>query len=259
MSIVVGPGGIGKTALVLQTLHAKYAGQIARVLYLRVQPLDSGEELRVELVRALAEALAKADLPWREMLKNADTLAGVAIDLAEAAGEWVVIEDLHHAEPDQARKLLTTLAQYSRSVRWIVTTRTDPRIPELGEQILTLVGLAEKEVEKLAKKLAVSLEPAALKDIEGSPWRTRQHAQGSRNAQIAYDFDDAQTAFLKLLSAFRFPVAEDVLARLQPIPDLHPLDSLLERSEARRACAFTTRGAMCSPPKSAWSRRAHCC
>jgi len=104
VAVVWGLGGLGKTALVSRTLTRHFAREAERTVFLRLAAHDSGDQLRLELVRALVSACRVERVDWERLLADHELLVGVAIDLAEGAGLWVVLDDVQLAAgPSRAR------------------------------------------------------------------------------------------------------------------------------------------------------------
>src|SRR5262245_56122966 len=102
VACVSAPGGLGKTALVLHTLHRKHARQLDRIVFVRLGPDLAPDELRQEALRALAAAAGIETIDWGALQGDADALTTAVLDLAESppgggGALWVVLDDLHHA------------------------------------------------------------------------------------------------------------------------------------------------------------------
>ncbi len=112
-----GVGGLGKSALVFHVLHERAAAEVPRAVVVRLAQGGSIDEALLTVARALAEIHGVSGIDWGSLLQDRDALVATAIDLAEGllagrgrgrAGEarWIVIDDLHHAEPARAAEVL---------------------------------------------------------------------------------------------------------------------------------------------------------
>src|SRR5437867_2220599 len=96
VTVVSGPGGIGKTAFVFHALHRAFPGRVGQTLYLGLRPGGSSD-VRAEIVRALVEVQTSPKrrtepVDWTSLLADPEALAALAIDLAEAGPWWVVLD-----------------------------------------------------------------------------------------------------------------------------------------------------------------------
>src|SRR5262245_8022353 len=80
VSLVWGLGGLGKSALALQTLHSAFPEKVARTLVVRLQPSDRPEDPAAVLVRALASVRSGEAIDWPSLLADPEALAAAAID-----------------------------------------------------------------------------------------------------------------------------------------------------------------------------------
>ena len=74
VSLVWGLGGLGKTALVLHTLHQHFGDRVPRALFLALRPGEPRGQTQVELLRALAEASGVAEIDWSRVLRDSELL-----------------------------------------------------------------------------------------------------------------------------------------------------------------------------------------
>lgn len=177
VTLLVGPGGVGKTALGLHTLHKRFPKRVPRILYVGLSGELDGIELRHEMLRALAAAAA-TDVDWAQLQDHGDALLEAVLDVAETGPYWVLLDDLQHVEPEGADSLLETLSSYARNSRYLVTTRTMPRAQLASGRILPVGGLDEDATLELARQLASDRPPgdimAAARASGGSPLLLRQ-------------------------------------------------------------------------------------
>lgn len=246
VSLVCGPGGSGKSALVMQALHQMSQLEPSRILYVSLRPGNPAEDLRVRVIRTLAEVQGIAPLHWSEVLSEPDAAGAVAIDLAESGGWSMVLDDLHHAERETTEHLLTMLARYSRRSRWIVTSRAVPLQPELSSQVLRLAGMPDDALLTLARLLVPDasrqeLEQAVL-TAGGSPWFLQQLVATPGLLNISDDrllggLPDGALAFLEALALVDAPLPASTLATFTPLPLQEVLELLERRGLIQRSYA----------------------
>ncbi len=167
LSVVVGPRGIGKTALVCHALHTHPTERLVFIERAGSRPL-------LAAARALAQA-GPFQLDWPALLASAEQLAALAIDLAEAGAWTVVLDDVDPSE--EAREALRCLCRYARRARWIATTTWLPELPDSKQRIRVLGPLNPVTGRELARRLAPQLtdaqREAALQRSAGVPAELR--------------------------------------------------------------------------------------
>lgn len=275
VTVVVGPGGLGKTALVLHTLHTRFARKIARALFVRVEPGASPEEARQDVVRALAEAKDIGAVDWSAIQGDPDALTAALIDLAEEGGWWIAIDDLHHLDGGDAAAFLFQLARYARKSRFVVTTRMDLAAPELASQTLVLGAMRDVELTKLADAWGASDDVQhlvkALAVSGGSPWLLQQCLATGRaepavtRDSLLRDLPRETIDFLDALSVLETSLPLDTVRTFAPVPDADALSAI-----ERRGLVEATQGGVRlhdvvrnvlratgdDPGRAAWSARA---
>lgn len=174
VTVLVGPGGVGKTALALHTLHKRFPKRVSQTLYVSVTGQLDGSDLRRELLRALAAA-SDTEIGWSQLRDDPDSLVEAILDLAEANSLWVFLDDLEHAPPEEADALLEALSRYARNSRYLAASRGAPRPGRLASgRVLQVGGLDEESVLQLARLLGEGRSPqdltAAARACGGSPW-----------------------------------------------------------------------------------------
>ncbi len=150
-ALVAGPAGVGKSALVAQLVD-RLAPE--RALFVSVGARDGSGVYR-PLLRALAQAI---DLPAADVFASASTdedRLTRAIDLADAAADVVVVEDLHH-DPEGAR-LAEAAAAHARRARWLFTGQAGAEDDHLFT--LRLGPLDAATARELAARLAPQATP----------------------------------------------------------------------------------------------------
>lgn len=246
--LVWGPGGLGKTSLVLSALAE---GGARRTLFVHV---GDGESATQTVARALARAEEVTDVDWAGLAQDADGLAALIVDLAEE-GEWrVVVDDVHHAPQEDGARLLEVLAGYCRASRWVVTSRMDPQLTCLAGQVLALKGLPEADLEELAAVVCPGLEREAIRRAVGaavgSPLRLLRGLLGVGQEPTATALTEGLSAdgarLIGLLAAAAAPVPRSAFEGLLDIAELVPLlvrGGLVESSAAELRLHDVTRGA----------------
>ena len=241
---VTGPGGIGKTALILRLLKERFPDQVRRTVYFGIRPGEPTEQLRYDMVKVLAES-AQREVDLLEVAIDPESLTEAAIDLAEDAGLWVVLDDVHHADADEMNELLTMLVSYARDSRWIVSSRMELRTDAMLGQILP-VGAME-DVDLIA--LALALEPGrgetdihrAVAASSGSPWLLSQYVSTGEagvsltRERLLENLPPEVEPFLRALAILRAPFPLPVLADLAPVPDRETLAALERRGLVSRS------------------------
>jgi hypothetical protein len=215
VTVVYGVGGVGKTSLVLATLRRRHAAQVARTVMLGLRPSDAPGEVQLDLLRALAGRPLGADVAMRAY--DADAYAARAIDLAEHTGRWVVLDDLHHADPQFVGELLARVARFARRSRWIATSRVRPDTPELAHQTLALGAMSERELDELARRARPGLPrercARTVRASSGSPWQLLRGLGAGDERDPLSEIGDERALFEKL-SLLEIALPVDALAPL---------------------------------------------
>ncbi|MFT3768096.1 MAG: AAA family ATPase [Minicystis sp.] len=232
--VVAGEGGIGKSALVLQFLQQRRAAEVDGAVFASLRGADPREHVALGIARALVQAAGLRSVAWSELLGAPDALGALALDLAEARGAWVVLDDLHHGDAAEVLALLRQIARYARRSRWLATTRALPAADELAGQILTLDPMKPAEMLKLARALDPSASPAAQRRAvaaaAGSPWRLRR-MRGTPSGRppappsALSDLAEDTLLFLQALLLVSIPLPRALVDRIAPgpVPDLEAL------------------------------------
>ncbi len=237
--LVSGPGGIGKTALVRQVLFSMGRDAVERAIALSVGPSDaSAEELVIELLGALARATGRR--APRGILSSESELFATCVDLADRAGALVVIDDAHHTTAPLFAELLSSVAGYARSSRFLVTSRSELIVDGAEGQTITVGPMSDGELAMLAQVWSRGLSEraarAAAADAEGSPFWLRQRLAAGRGASaslrrtILDGLDPAATAWTRSLAWIEAPVPVRALDDFAPgRPPLASIAGALER------------------------------
>lgn len=241
VAVVTGLGGVGKTALVLHTVHERWPELAATALMISVRAGDPSHQVLLEVIRALTEA-GSVPIDWSSLLADIDVLLAHTIDLAERSQAFIVIDDLHH-DPDQDR-LLLGLAQYARGSRWIATSRIEPVSTELGAQCVRLEGLDSSSLKRLAEAHAPRSSPDeiehAIVESGGSPWFLQQclsrrpRAGKDASEYLLAGLDSEAKSMLLALCSIEAPLSVEEISGFSAVPPSDVLDSLERRGLLQR-------------------------
>lgn len=233
VTLLAGPGGVGKSALALTCLHRRFPKRVSRALYVSLPRQVDDLEARQELLRALATSTG-TDIGWSHLQDDADALLEGVLDLAEEHAFWIVVEDLHHLPPEDGDALLSQLSRYARTSRYLFTSRRAAR-PEAGHswRLVEVSGLDEDAALSLARHLAKSRPPDALADAVrssgGSPWllreallakaRSEQSVAGGELGPLFEGLEQPVRSFARLAALLELPVSASDLADATGIPE----------------------------------------
>lgn len=166
VAVVQGEAGIGKSALVAATLHARFPDRVSRTV--RVSLRDCDEPAALPVARALAR-LGAASLDLGAALADEAALAALALDLAEAADAWVFLDDAESAPAQQVEPLLRCFAAYARRARLVCATRAALADPDLVAQTVVVGPLSARDLEKLGRASGKDHLDEALARAGGNP------------------------------------------------------------------------------------------
>lgn len=238
ITILSGAGGLGKSALALFTLHARFPARAAETLYLSFRDVDPHEPAALGVVRALVSAGGLRSFDWAEVLRAPDALGALAVELAEAQGRWLVLDDMQHGEAAQVGALLRHAARYGRDSRWILTTREAPAEGALLGQVLHLGPMSDLDLTRLTRALDPAAPrtdvKAAVARAQGSPFRLRAtHAAPAPDAPPLAGLPDAARDVLLALRMLATPLPENDIGRIVDLPP-GSVDALLRRGLLER-------------------------
>lgn len=216
VSAVRGIGGIGKTALVLATIHQRFADRVEDVALVRLARPTDAEPTWTDLVRVLAHRLGWQTIDLDRPV--GEEVVAAIIDLAERARLWIVLDDVH-AAPAFAEPLLSAFATFARSSRLIAISREDvPGVPT--PQQLVLDGLADRDQAALAAEVSPGLDPSGVANIirsaGGSPWHLLEALAGRdpRRQSTTSHLPPSARALVERLAVIEVPVDDATLVAL---------------------------------------------
>lgn len=236
LTLVWGPGGVGKSALVLEALHRCFPARVDATLHLKLVEGDSPDALGVHVVRAIARAAGGGGVDWTALASDPEALVATAIDLAESGGWWLVLDDLHHWGASEVRSLSTLLARYARSSRWVALTRLDPSLDaELEPQVLALGGMPHDDLAELARawvpNVASSDSERAVALAAGSPWQLRQLLRGEdprpADSEPTTGLNRPALEILGVLALLRRPIPTETVCAICEVDEALPALGLL--------------------------------
>ncbi len=237
VAVVAGPGGLGKTSLVLAFLEELGASDAIFV------PAERTGHFASSLARALAVANGLEELDWPALMRDADALVALIVDLAEDAESVVVLDDLQRAG-EEAVWLLTLLSRYAKKSRFVVTTREPPRIASLVGQVLTLSALDENALREIAWAAAPDVVDAeldtAIARSAGSPLRLLTSlalpvdARGGEGEPLLRGLSEDARSLVDILTLAGIPLPDDVLGRLPSPPSPEVVAEVTRRGLVRR-------------------------
>ncbi len=277
VTVVTGPGGVGKTALSLQTLHRRFPKRVGRCLFVSLASCGDALEARAEVLRALASAEGE-EVDWAELTDDPDALTEALLDLAEKEKWWIVLDGPGHLPIEEEAEFLTSLSRYARQSRYLITTRNAPTtLPGSSMRTIDLGALCDGALEKLAVRWARDLpreaQSRAIEASGGSPWLLREalrHAEigtpvssePTREALLE-GLGDSARKFALTAAWIEVPVPPDELARATGVTvenfwgALHARGWLDESPAGVRLNDVTrqalTRGGTDRPPGEAWT------
>ena len=235
LAVLVGPGGIGKTELALRAVPTLFPERQQRALLFRIPPESSPDQVRIDLARMMVEASGDESVDIAALRGDPEELVALAIDLAEAGGFFVMVDDLHHSDEDEMRELVAQIGAYARSARWLCTTRSLRPMPGLEGRMLELDMLDDATLYRLAASLSTSEDDVAgaVAAAQGSPWLLKQFAaagaEGVSTSRAGVLATLEAPEFLRVLASMHEAITPSVLAQVIALPD----DSCLEAMERR--------------------------
>lgn len=233
VAYVCGPGGIGKSALVRRVLRAEQPTFPAD---------DEGPQKRqirvsMESTETLADVVGRLDEALRPSVDvntaAADTFESLCFDIlttVEFEHRTVLVDNLHHAEPNSLLAFCTWLSDYALNSRWVLVARQFPDGMQAPEQLLCLAPLVDAELRDLAIRCRCPMADidTAVVASGGSPLRLRQWI-ASRQQHAHLDSAPVEArALLAVLARLEYPLALDDARRLTNLPSQNILAELEE-------------------------------
>ena len=222
LTIVQGPGGFGKTALVRFALHRHFKRETRAtvVIDFRAPAPPVPVVVAAGLARALGIGAPTADGGPLDFA----ALEASILDTVETRHLWVVLDNFHNADAATADSFLTLIARHAHDSRWIATTRTEPRIPENVGQLVEVRAMPARALARLARVIHPRLRPALIRKLalaaHGSPWELLQldpvTLGWGQNARTSPDalLPPGATELLTLLGQFERPLQLETLNHL---------------------------------------------
>ena len=208
VTVLLGRGGLGKTALALEALRPLRP----RAIHVGVRPGDDARQVLLTVVRALT-AETKTLTPTT--LGDVDALIAQACALAERDRRVLFLDDWHHLATGEQATVLSAIHREASRSRWLIAARTLEPIPELVEHRLTLKELDERSLRLLARRLAPAMTTRKAselaRDAHGSPWILRRCVWSTDDDPVAPDellaaLPATAAALVRLLGALELPI-----------------------------------------------------
>ena len=228
VTVVHGPEGIGKTALLLQVLHRGFPRRVGAMRYVRVGQAAPAEAV----LRALLAGRSLAGEDWAGVLADPRSVSAAALDVAEEAEAWLVVDADEATETAGVAGWIGLLARHAQKSRWWVTTRVAVAADAwLAGQVVALGAMSEAEQRALAERFDAQADPGAvawaLRVAAGSPgWlRAALNSPGVGSLPARDTRDALQLRILFELSAedrdalLRMSVAEGALPVLPALSE----------------------------------------
>ncbi len=213
--MVWGLGGLGKTSLI----RALFSDRDRR-LALEVRPVPGAG------LSALVEAVGRSwSTPTKYGQRDDDDCDGAAsalLDLAEARGASIFVDDAHRLGAADVARLMNKFAKFADRGRLLLSSRVMPEVPDLAESFLRLEPLAPASVGELVRACRPAITDAECARLvsasSGSPWTARCLATGETGVHATLRmFDDLDAAATRALGVLRWidgPIQDDLLDRI---------------------------------------------
>jgi hypothetical protein len=248
---VWGVGGLGKSTLAFHVLHTRFQAQARRTLMVKLTRAEAIDQALLTVAQTLAEIHGATGINWQSLLADRDALVATLIDLADGTARergrdpqahWILIDDLHHADPDRATELVAQLARYARRSRWILISRTKIVPDGALSQTVALGAMTAAELQALGERwgLAEPVGDHLVSAAAGSPWRLGQLLSGAQpgfepgRGDILEGLPAEIAAFLLDLAFIEVELPEETLARFTTLPPREALAGLERRGLIER-------------------------
>jgi DNA-binding SARP family transcriptional activator/ABC-type lipoprotein export system ATPase subunit len=194
---ILGPGGIGKTRLLLEAAHhiarTRPGRFIDGITFVPLAGLTSAEFLPTTLARQFDLIFQGSDEPFEQLL-----------DYLRPRELLLALDNVEHLLTPRSRRWLARIAQEAPDVRLLLSSRA--RLGLQGERLLALQGLSDAAAQRLflARATAVSptFAPGAAESeaierlcalVEGIPLALELSAAGVRTLSCAEIIEQVQS------------------------------------------------------------------
>lgn len=222
--VVVGPEGVGKTALVT---HALARARRADATYVTARAGDA----TVSILADVVEALSAGSRPTAGAFAGPDALLAAAVSLAEERRAWVVVDDAHHLDGAELGEVTETFARHAREARLVVVTRA--AVGARSAEVVSLGAIADEDLTRLAAKLApetpVEARARAVLAARGRPWTLARALEAIGVTATDMQADAEEARILRILTAARVPLPRALLDELAPAAAPATIATLVER------------------------------
>ena len=204
VTLVLGRGGIGKTATVREAMRGR------RALEIGVRPGDDRRQVLVAIGRALAK-----DVVVPTSLGDVDALGEAVARGAEHVGRAIIIDDVHHLAAADARALIACTLAVARRSRYVFVARALPKSKGWAKLIFELDDLDPRALARMARALAPASSrrevAAVVEAAQGSPWLLLRclATRGDRAPdprEIAAALPKRAAPLLRLLASLHLPI-----------------------------------------------------
>lgn len=208
-----GLGGLGKSALLRALLDKPSRSSAVEVR------ATQGAGLRAIVGSLRAAWTGESTVP-----KDDASLASAVVELADARGATLIVDDAHTLKPHALEQLLLAFADYAERSTLLVSTRERPSMPSLAEQILRLDPLEAKDVAALVRGCRPDISDAGCAEIvqraAGSPWLARCLATGDEGSStsIAAGLDEPSLRTIEALRWIEGLVSEALVDHIAEMP-----------------------------------------
>jgi len=235
ITLVTGPGGTGKSALVASVLSDGLTEY--KIVRVGMRPSDSLAQLCVTMLKAAFEVTDRSAQDWSNAAQSMRLLVSAVLDVAEGHQLLFVLEDLHNGDEEEVDSFLLLLHQYASRSRWVVTMRRRAKLSAMAEQQLALPPLSTPVLAELAHLCTPGRNQeeniVIAEQAEGSPWRLRQLLSETPLAlnpsgSVSRDDLSASSGLLRALSVLELPLPADVLGQFAEIPSPSRLGQLVQ-------------------------------
>lgn len=211
---VCGAGGIGKSALVSCALERR-GEDAAQVVYVELGALRGAPGSLLDVVlRALCAVMGYAPERAEQQPRRGEEQLANIIDMADALGLIVALDDLHLAQAQEREALVRLASRCARHARWVFISRE--ALP--GADVSLSLGPMDGEA---LRELAWSIQPDAdarsvhrlARAVIGSPWRMIQALRGDPDEGVVRleGYDEATRRALWRMAALTLPQSAETL------------------------------------------------